>query len=119
MDLIVDGVLQAFQLLMHGDPEVFRITMLSLAVSLSATLVSLAVGVPLGTVIGLTRFRGRRFVVSLINTGMGAPPVVVGLIVTIFLWRNNSPPHALSLIQSADHNIEFVLTILFLIYENG
>ncbi len=88
MDLIVDGIFQAFQLLIHGDPEVLRITLLSLAVSISATVISLAVGIPLGTVIGLTRFTGRRFVVSLINTGMGSPPVVVGLIVTIFLWRN-------------------------------
>jgi tungstate transport system permease protein len=88
LDLILDGIFQAFQLLIRGDPEVLRITLLSLAVSISATAVSLAVGIPLGTVIGLTRFTGRRFVVSLINTGMGSPPVVVGLIVTIFLWRN-------------------------------
>jgi tungstate transport system permease protein len=88
LDLIIDGVLQAFQLLIQGDPEVLRITLLSLAVSLSATVISLAVGIPLGTVIGLTRFTGRRLVVSLINTGMGSPPVVVGLLVTIFLWRN-------------------------------
>ena len=88
MDLIVEGVLQAFQLLIQGDPEVLRITLLSLLVSLSATVISLAIGIPLGTAIGLTRFPGRRFIVSLINTGMGAPPVVVGLLVTIFLWRN-------------------------------
>jgi tungstate transport system permease protein len=88
LDLIIDGVLQAFQLLIQGDPEVLRITLLSLAVSISATVISLAVGIPLGTVIGLTRFTGRRLVVSLINTGMGSPPVVVGLLVTIFLWRN-------------------------------
>jgi len=88
LDLIVEGVLQAFQLLIQGDPEVLRITLLSLLVSLSATVISLAIGIPLGTTIGLTRFPGRRFIVSLINTGMGAPPVVVGLLVTIFLWRN-------------------------------
>ena len=41
--------------------------------------------------LGLTKFPGRRFVVSLVNTGMGAPPVVVGLIVFIFLWRNGGP----------------------------
>ncbi len=88
MDLIVDGFKQAFLLLIHGDPQAFRITALSLAVSLSATALSLVAGILLGAVIGLTRFWGRRFVISLINTGMGAPPVVVGLIVTIFLWRN-------------------------------
>ncbi len=88
MDLIIDGFKRAFLLLIRGDPAVFRIMALSLAVSLSATAISLVVGVLLGTVIGLTRFWGRRFLISLINTGMGSPPVVVGLIVTIFLWRN-------------------------------
>ena len=88
MDIILEGIVQAFQLLAQGDPEVLRIGALSLAVSLSATFISLIIGVSLGTTLGLTRFVGRRFVISLINTGMGAPPVVVGLIVTIFLWRS-------------------------------
>ncbi len=87
MDLIIKGIINAFQLLIHGDPEVIHVTLLSLAVSLSATGISLIIGITLGTVIGLTRFLGRRFLVSLINTGMGAPPVVVGLIVSVFLWR--------------------------------
>jgi tungstate transport system permease protein len=87
LDLIIQGIVEAFKLFIHGDPEVIQVTLLTLAVSLSATVISLLVGVTLGTVIGLTRFFGRRFLVSLINTGMGAPPVVVGLIVSIFLWR--------------------------------
>jgi tungstate transport system permease protein len=87
LDLIIKGIINAFQLLIHGDPEVIHVTLLSLAVSLSATGISLIIGITLGTVIGLTRFLGRRFLVSLINTGMGAPPVVVGLIVSVFLWR--------------------------------
>ncbi len=88
MDLIVQGIVRAFQLLLQGNPEVIEITLLSLGVSLSATAISLFIGITLGTVIGLTRFLGRRFLVSLINTGMGSPPVVVGLIVSIILWRN-------------------------------
>jgi tungstate transport system permease protein len=88
LDLIIQGIVNAFQLLIHGDAEVIQITLLSLAISLGATAISLIVGISLGTVIGLTRFLGRRFLVSLINTGMGAPPVVVGLIVSVFLWRN-------------------------------
>lgn len=88
MDLIVEGIIGAFLLLIQGDPEVVRITLLSLGVSLSATGISLLIGVTAGVAIGLTRFMGRRFVISLINTGMGAPPVVVGLIVSVFLWRN-------------------------------
>ncbi|MBI4289779.1 MAG: ABC transporter permease [Chloroflexi bacterium] len=88
MDIILEGIIRAFQLLVRGDPEVLRITALSLGVSLSATAISLLVGVPLGTALGLARFPGRRFLMSLVNTGMGAPPVVVGLAVSIVLWRN-------------------------------
>ncbi len=88
MDLIFQGIVQAFQLLIHGDPQVIKISLLSLGVSLCATAISLFIGITLGTVIGLTRFSGRQFLVSLINTGMGSPPVVVGLIVSVILWRN-------------------------------
>jgi tungstate transport system permease protein len=88
MDLIIEGMKQAFLLLIHGDLQALTITILSLIVSLSATAISLVIGILLGTAIGLTRFWGRRFIISLINTGMGAPPVVVGLTVCIFLWRS-------------------------------
>jgi tungstate transport system permease protein len=88
LDLIIDGIVQAFKLLFQGDPEVWRITGLSLVISLSATAISLIIGISLGTAIGLTHFYGRRFLVSLINTGMGAPPVVVGLVVSVMLWRS-------------------------------
>jgi tungstate transport system permease protein len=88
LDLIFEGIVEAFRLLFRGDPEVLEVTLLTLAVSLSATAISLIIGITMGTVIGLTRFTGRRFLVSLINTGMGSPPVVVGLIVSVFLWRN-------------------------------
>jgi tungstate transport system permease protein len=88
MDLILEGILKAFHLLVTFDAEVMGITLLSLQVSGTATLISLIVGISLGTLIALAEFRGRRVVVSLINTGMGLPPVVVGLFVTISLWRN-------------------------------
>jgi tungstate transport system permease protein len=88
MDLIVQGFKQAFSLITTLDPEVLGITLLSLKISGTATLISLLIGVSTGTVVALTRFPGRNFVVSLINTGMGVPPVVVGLFVMIFLWRN-------------------------------
>jgi tungstate transport system permease protein len=87
MDLIWQGIAQAFQLLIHGDREMLRIAALSLEVSLSATAFSLIIGIVSGTVIGLTQFSGRKFLISLVNTGMGLPPVVVGLFVMIFLWR--------------------------------
>ena len=88
MDLILSGTKHAFWLLLSGDPEVWRITFLSLQISLSATFISLLVGIPLGAFLALKEFPGRRFVISLVNTGMSLPPVVVGLFVTIFLWRN-------------------------------
>ena len=88
MDLILEGIKKAFWLLITFDPEVMGITLLSIKVSGSATLISLIVGVSVGAGVALTRFPGRRIAVSLINTGMALPPVVVGLFVTIFLWRN-------------------------------
>lgn len=88
MDIIIEGIKQAFILLFTLDPEVIGITWLSLKVSGIATFISLLIGISVGTIIALTQFPGRRIVISLINTGMGLPPVVVGLFVTIFLWRN-------------------------------
>jgi tungstate transport system permease protein len=64
------------------------ITLLSLAVSGTATLISLLVGISAGTFLALSDFPGKKIIVGLVNTGMGLPPVVVGLFVTILLWRN-------------------------------
>jgi tungstate transport system permease protein len=61
---------------------------LSLQVSGTATFIALLLGIPAGAVLALTRFPGRTLVVSVVNTGMGLPPVVVGLFVTILLWRS-------------------------------
>ncbi len=88
MDLIIEGIIKAFQILLALDPEVLGITALSLKVSGSATFISLFIGISTGTVVALNDFPGKRLIISLINTGMSLPPVVVGLLVTIFLWRN-------------------------------
>ncbi len=88
MDLILEGLITAFRLLMELDPEVLSITWLSLKVSGIATLISVGIGISCGMIVALTRFPGKKFVVSVVNTGMGLPPVVVGLFVTVFLWRN-------------------------------
>lgn len=87
MDLIAEGIVKAFWLLVKGDPGVFQIALLTLKVSGLATLISLAIGVPLGTALALGTFPGRNAVASIVNTGMGLPPVVVGLWVSIMLWR--------------------------------
>ena len=73
---------------MSIDPEIFQITILSLQVSILATFLSLLLGLPLGTLLALGRFPGRSFLLSLVNTGMGLPPVVVGLFVAMTLWRS-------------------------------
>ncbi|MCX6058425.1 MAG: ABC transporter permease [Chloroflexi bacterium] len=68
--------------------EIFEITLLSLQVSTLATLISLLIGLPFGTWLALGNFRGRSFMLSIVNTGMALPPVVVGLVVAITLWRS-------------------------------
>lgn len=87
MDLIWEGLRKAGIMLRSADPELLRITLATLRISGLATLISLLLGVPLGLFLGLARFPGRRAVVTLVNAGMGLPPVVVGLAVSIFLWR--------------------------------
>jgi tungstate transport system permease protein len=88
MDLIWEGIKEALRLLFTLDPEVLGITVLSLKVSVLATFISMFLGIGVGLLIALNRFPGKRLVISFINTGMGLPPVVVGLFVTILLWRN-------------------------------
>ena len=88
MDLIWQGIKEAIRLILSGDPGVLQITWLSLQISGSATLLSLLVGIPAGVGLALAKFPGRGLLIALVNTGMGLPPVVVGLFVSIFLWRS-------------------------------
>jgi tungstate transport system permease protein len=87
MDLVWSGARQALGLLAGADREIWAILWLSLQVSGIATVISLALGVPAGAALALARFPGRGLLVSIVNTGMGLPPVVVGLFVTLLLWR--------------------------------
>jgi tungstate transport system permease protein len=68
--------------------DIFEITLLSLQVSTVATLISLLIGLPFGTWLALGSFRGRSFLLSIVNTGMALPPVVVGLVIAMTLWRS-------------------------------
>jgi tungstate transport system permease protein len=88
VDVLGDGLLEALRLLWTGDEQTWAITGLTLRVSITATLIALLIGVPLGAVLALGRFRGRRVLLAIANTGMGLPPVVVGLFITVLLWRN-------------------------------
>lgn len=69
-------------------PELVEIVTLSLRVSGTALLFSTVIGIPLGVALGLSRFFGRRLVIAVMYTGMGFPPVVVGLFVYLLLSRN-------------------------------
>jgi tungstate transport system permease protein len=88
MDVLLDGLVDAVRLLLTGDEDTWSITILTLRVSLTATAVAVLLGVPLGTGLALGRFRGRRVLLAAANTGLGLPPVVVGLFVTVLLWRS-------------------------------
>jgi tungstate transport system permease protein len=88
MELIAEGIKKALLLIVSLDRETVHITVLSLKVSGLATGISLLAGITLGVSLALSDFPGRKIIISMINTGMGLPPVVVGLFVTIFLWRN-------------------------------
>lgn len=88
MDVIWDALGDAFNLLISGDAETFEIIALSLRISLTATVIAFALGLPLGMLLAFGRFRGRRLALATVHTGMGMPPVVVGLIVTVALWRS-------------------------------
>jgi tungstate transport system permease protein len=88
MELIWRGIAEATGLLLRGDSEVLEIALLSLELSGLATLAALLFGVPLGALLAFKTFAGRGFAVTLTNTGMALPPVVVGLFVSILLWRS-------------------------------
>jgi len=88
MDLIWDGITEAFRLIFTGDGYVFDITLLSLLVSGGATLVALVIGLTVASVLAFRAPPGRTMALSVFNAGMALPPVAVGLLVAIMLWRS-------------------------------
>lgn len=85
---MIESVLEVLRLLLGGDAELWRIIALSLRVSGLALLFSALLGIPLGAFLALRGFAGRRLVVALVYTGMGFPPVVIGLLVYLLLSRS-------------------------------
>ena len=88
MSLLLEGLREALRLLVAGDREVWGILAFSLQVSGTATALALLLGIPAGSALALSRFPGRSILVAGVNAGMGLPPVVVGLFVSIMLWRS-------------------------------
>jgi tungstate transport system permease protein len=99
VELIWQGLAKAAELVFGLDTEVWGVTWLSLKISSSATAISLLLGIPLGITLALARFPGRSLLAAAVNTGMGLPPVVVGLFVSMLLWRSG-PLGFLELIYS-------------------
>lgn len=87
MESIGQGIIQAFKMLLNLDQELYKVIFLTLKVSLTATTISIIIGLPLGFWLALNEFPGKKVLISLVNFGMGLPPVVVGLFVSLFLWR--------------------------------
>lgn len=87
MNIIGEGFLEAGRMLVSLDRDVIDITLRTLQVSCTATAISVLIGIPVGTVLALTRFWGRGVLVATINFGMGLPPVVVGLATWLCLTR--------------------------------
>lgn len=88
MNTIIEGAIRALELLTNGDNDVFQVMIMTLLVSGTATVISILLGVPLGLWLALEDFVGKQVLSSLVNFGMGLPPVVVGLVVSLFLWRS-------------------------------
>lgn len=88
MQLLMDGLKKAMEMFFSGNQEIFDITLLTLRVSFTSMLFSTLIGLPLGILLGLTRFKGRKVLLVFINIGMGLPPVVAGLWITMLLWRS-------------------------------
>jgi tungstate transport system permease protein len=111
-DVIVDGLIRAFQLIISGDPSISQIALLSLGVSLTATILGALFGIPLGFFIARRDFIGRGAVTTVINTLMGLPPIAVGLVVYLFLSASG-PLGFLRLLYSPQAMIIAQLILVF------
>jgi tungstate transport system permease protein len=101
VEFLWDGLREAIDLLFSGDDRVFDIVATTLRMAFWSTLIALAAGLPAGLALGLTRFRGRGAALTLVNAGMGLPPVIVGLVVALLLFRG-APLGGLNLLYTLD-----------------
>ncbi|MBY9007296.1 MAG: ABC transporter permease [Candidatus Lokiarchaeota archaeon] len=95
----LDGIVRAFVLLFTFDAELWNIILVSVRVSTTAIFIAILIGLPLGSYLGLKNFKGKKFLTNLLNTFMGFPPVVMGLIIFMLLSRSG-PLGSLGLLYS-------------------
>jgi len=112
MDAIWEGFREAIRMIATGDAELRDVAVRTVVVSGTATLLAMTVGVPAGYGLARARFPGRTVVLSVVNTGMGVPPVVAGLVVWLLLVRNG-PFGGLELIYTVEAMIiaQFVISL--------
>jgi tungstate transport system permease protein len=88
LETVLEGLKQGLMLILTFDKEVMGITLFTLRITGTATLISIIIAMPLAMILALREFPGRRLIISLANLGMGLPPTVVGLFVSLMLWRS-------------------------------
>ncbi len=101
MQVFVEAIITAFALLFEGSRELWNVIVVTFRVAILSTIAGFVLGVPMGFVMGASRFRGRRLLIALTNTGMAVPPVVIGLVVMMTLSRRG-PLGFLGLLYSVD-----------------
>jgi tungstate transport system permease protein len=88
MDTVIEGLKKGLLLIFTLDREVFQISVFTVKITATATLISILISFPLALLLAWKEFPGRRLIISLANLGMGLPPTVVGLWVSLMLWRS-------------------------------
>jgi tungstate transport system permease protein len=86
MNFLLDGLQQAWHLITHNNPYLWNLVWVTLKVALVSTVVALVIGLPIGLTLGLGRFRGRGVLMVFANAGLGLPPVVVGLVLSLLMF---------------------------------
>jgi tungstate transport system permease protein len=86
MSFVWEGLKQAIDLIIHGDPALMHVLWVTIKVAVISTTAALVIGLPVGVALGLGRFRGRRAGLAFANAGMGLPPVVVGIVLSVLMF---------------------------------
>jgi tungstate transport system permease protein len=87
MHFIWNGLHEAWHLILHPNADLRSIVKVTLQLAFGSTVLALLIGVPTGVILGIGRFRGRRLAIATANGSLGLPPVLVGLVVFLLLWR--------------------------------